>query len=136
MTGQGAMPAAMAERIVDAYIHAWNLDGRHAREALLAEIWAADGRYVDPRADLQGPAALVALLEERRAGRPGAGLVRSSAVELHHDVARFAWHLVTADGLPQPECVDFIRFDADGRLALVVGFFGPQAPLAASAPGQ
>ncbi|MFC3231530.1 nuclear transport factor 2 family protein [Marinibaculum pumilum] len=122
-----------ARRLVDAYLSAWNLEHRADRDAVLARIWAPDGRYVDPRADVRGRAALVDLIEERRAARPGARLVVTSVVDLHHDMARFAWHLVAADGSPQPESIDIVQVDPEGRLALVVGFFGPLAATATTA---
>jgi hypothetical protein len=40
-------------------------------------------------------------------------------------VARFGWHVVEADGTALPEGLDVVVLDADGRIARVIGFFGP-----------
>ena len=41
--------------------------------------------------------------------RPGARVLRTSGVDAHHHLARFAWHVVLADG----------------RIRRIIGFFGP-----------
>ena len=48
------------------------------------------------------------------------------AVGLHHGMARFAWHVVQADGTALPEGLDVVWLSDDGaRLARILGFFGP-----------
>jgi hypothetical protein len=46
-------------------------------------------------------------------------------VDLHHDVLRFAWRMVLADGRALPDGIDFGELGPDGKLARIVGFFGP-----------
>ena len=54
--------------------------------------------------------------------------MRTSAVDVHHGVARFAWHVVQADGTALPEGIDIAFISADGsRIERVIGFFGPIA---------
>ena len=61
-------------------------------------------------------------------GRPGARVVRTSKVEVHRCVARFAWQVVQADGIPLPEGLDIAWISLDGaRIERIIGFFGPLA---------
>jgi len=55
--------------------------------------------------------------------------VRTSAVDAHHGLARFAWRIVQADGSMLPEGIDFAEISAEGRIQRIMGFFGPLAPL-------
>ena len=56
---------------------------------------------------------------------PGMRIERASALDAHHDVARFGWRLVLGDGSTALEGIDFVQFAADGRIGRIVGFFGP-----------
>jgi hypothetical protein len=53
---------------------------------------------------------------------------RASAVDAHHDVARFAWELVAPGGAVALGGLDVARIGPDGRLQEVTGFFGDLAP--------
>jgi hypothetical protein len=57
--------------------------------------------------------------------RPGAKVVRTSRVDAHHDLARFAWRVVLADGTAVPEGLDLAELSADGQIRRSGGFFGP-----------
>ena len=59
------------------------------------------------------------------AGTSHDGVERTSRVDLHHGVARFAWQMVLADGRRLPEGLDIAHLSTDGtRIASIVGFFG------------
>ena len=52
--------------------------------------------------------------------------MRSSAVDAHHGIARFAWKVVLADGTELPEGIDIAVISSDGsRIERIIGFFGP-----------
>ncbi|MFI0845155.1 nuclear transport factor 2 family protein [Mesorhizobium sp. IMUNJ 23232] len=123
------MPQDVTE-LVDRYCAVWNEPDAERRAALLAAVWASGAAYTDPRADTRGPAELLAHIAKVRASRPGATIVRTSAVDLHHGIARFGWRLVEADGTPLPEGIDIVFLNEDGSLIeRIVGFFGPLPPL-------
>jgi hypothetical protein len=119
--------AASLERLIDAYCAAWSEPDAGRRDAILAEVWADDATYTDPRGRAAGRSELSALIAAILAGRPGAKVVRTSAVDAHHGVARFAWRVVQADGAMLPEGIDFAEVGGDGKLARITGFFGPLA---------
>jgi hypothetical protein len=111
--------------LIDRYCAVWNEPDAARRHALLAEVWGDGASYTDPTFAGDG-AALLAHIAALRARRPGTRVLRTSAVDVHHDVARFAWHLVLPDGSTLPEGIDIVLLSADGtRIERIIGFFGP-----------
>lgn len=122
------------EAIIDRYCEAWSDPEPAARAAALAEVWAEGGRYTDPRADTRGAEALLAHIAGVLAQRPGARVVRTSAIQQHHGFVRFAWQVIEADGTKLPEGLDIAVIGEDGRISQIIGFFGP-LPLDGSTAG-
>ena len=93
-------------------------------------VWAESGTYSDPQSDVRGRAALGGLIDAVNAQfPPGIEIRRTSAVDVHHNVARFAWTL-SGEGI-SIEGIDIAFLSDDGkRLERVIGFFGPLAPKA------
>jgi hypothetical protein len=110
-----------------AYVAAWNEPDAAARLQMLDGCWADEAAYVDPNVELKGRAALVQHISKVQAGRPGAWIEMMSGVDVHHNVVRFLWRLVRADGSAGDVSIDFGEVGADGRLTKIVGFFG-EAP--------
>jgi hypothetical protein len=79
--------------IIKRYLQAWNETDADARHALVAALWAADGPYTDPLADVRGADEIAGLMGA--AQQEFAGLVFSlgGAVDANHNQARFTWHL-------------------------------------------
>jgi hypothetical protein len=116
--------------LIDRYCAVWSEPNPERRAALLAEVWAVEATYTDPRVHATTAAELLAYIEKILAHRPGAQVVRTSALDEHHGWARFAWHVVLADGTALPEGLDLVEFTPDGqRILRIVGFFGPLSPL-------
>ena len=111
------------------YMAAWNEPDHTARHALLAQCWNDSGVYLDPNVSLDGRDALAAKIGEVMASRPGARLEFMSGIDVHHNVVRFLWRLVRADGTCGDTSIDFGEIGADGRLVKIVGFFGTPPPL-------
>jgi hypothetical protein len=119
------MEAAALERLIDTYCSAWNEPDAARRKALLEAVWNEGAAYTDPRAHAVGVDALAAHIGRILERRPGAKVIRTSAVDEHHGLVRFAWRLVEADGNQLPEGIDFAEIAPGGRIARIVGFFGP-----------
>lgn len=113
-----------ADTMVEDYFAAWNESDSQRRLVLAEKIWTEDGRYVDPLADVCGPAAfgeMIGAVQERIAGHT----VRiASPVEQHHDQLRFVWEFVTPDGGTALTGIDVCRLSSEGKFASVTGFFG------------
>jgi hypothetical protein len=116
--------------LIDRYCEAWQEMDAARRRDLLAAVWADGATYTDPSVHARGVEELLAHIARVVARRPGAKVVRTSAVDAHHGVARFAWQLVQADGTRLPEGLDIAWFSSDGRrIERILGFFGPLRPL-------
>ncbi len=115
------------ERLIDTYCEAWNEPDAVRREAILKIVWAEGATYTDPRAHTTGISELGAHIGRVLSSRPGARVMRTSAVDSHHGLARFAWSVVQADGTMLPEGIDFAEISGEGKLQRIVGFFGPLA---------
>ncbi|MEO8039071.1 MAG: nuclear transport factor 2 family protein [Betaproteobacteria bacterium] len=113
------------EKLIDRYCAAWSERDAVRRAAMLVEVLSEGATYTDPRARATDVDALVAHIGRMQEARPGARVLRISAVDIHHDLARFGWCVELADQTRLPEGVDFIEIGRDGRIARIVGFFGP-----------
>ena len=118
------------EAVIDRYCEAWSAPDPARRAELLAAVWAEGATYTDPTVHADGAAALLDHIAAIQARRPGARVVRNSAVELHHDVARFTWAVLQPDGTWIRDGIDIAVLDPAGRIARMIGFFGPLAPRA------
>lgn len=114
--------------LIDQYCRVWNEPNAGRRVKLLAPIWAANATYTDPSVHAAGAAELLAHIAQVQARRPGANVLRTSEVDVHHNLARFAWHVVSADGTALPEGLDLALISPDGtKIERIIGFFGPLA---------
>ena len=123
--GEQIQSDALVE-VIDRYCEVWNEPSAGQRAELLAQVWAPDATYTDPSVHTTTPDELLTHIENVRARRPGSRVLRTSAIDFHHGVARFSWHVVQRDGAALPEGLDIAEFSSDGkRIQRIVGFFGP-----------
>ena len=111
--------------VVRLYGAAWaeRDDGR--RSELLEGAWADDGVYTDPTAHVEGRSALAAHIGDFAERMPGHRIVISTGVDAHGAHLRFGWRMLAPDGAAVLEGMDYGELGPDGRLARIVGFFGP-----------
>jgi hypothetical protein len=118
-------------QLIDRYCEAWSEPEEARRADLLLDVWGPDASYTDPTVHAEGAAELLAHIAKVRTKRPGSKVVRTSEVDEHHGVARFAWRAIEANGNALPEGIDLAFLSADGaRIERVIGFFGPTRPRA------
>ena len=113
--------------LIELYIAAWCEPDRARRQQLLERVWAEDGIYTDPTARVAGRTQFVDHIGGFFKQFPQARLEVTSGVDAHHEVIRFTWRMVLADGKVLVEGIDFGELAADGKLQRIVGFFGPVA---------
>ena len=85
-------------KLAEQYIATWNETDPSVRRALIGQLWSPDGRYIDPLADASGPDQINAVISAAQAQFGGMTFRLASAVDAHHDQARFGWEL----GRPAP----------------------------------
>jgi hypothetical protein len=119
-----AQQLSQTDSTVTRYCTAWETVDPAARDAILAEVWAESGEYVDPQpVRVTGRAALAAEIIRFQRENPGSRF-RCSAVQAHHEFVRYAWVMVGADGAERFQGMDFGELDSAGRLVRIVSFFG------------
>lgn len=123
--GEMAELASALEQLIDIYCTAWSEPDAERRRAILGEVWAVEGSYTDPTVRVVGIDDLVAHIGKVVARRPGARVVRTSRVDAHHNMARFAWQIVDAERVMLANSVDLVELSDDGRIQGIVGYFGP-----------
>ncbi len=109
---------------IDTYFEIWNEPEENRRDELGQQVWARAGRYVDPFADTSGSRAFAEFVGMAHERYPGHTVRRASAIDVHHDQARFKWELVGPDGKVVADGIDVCVLDADGKLEQVAGFVG------------
>jgi len=109
---------------IDTYLSAWNETDPDRRGTLIEQVWAEDGRLIDPPLDAIGHTGISEMAEAMHEHFPGHSFRRVSGVDAHHDQVRFAWELVGPDGAVALTGLDTGELGADGRLLRIAGFFG------------
>jgi hypothetical protein len=116
------------ERYVDLHLAAYCDPGAASRLAAMRVAWSADGRLVDPPMEATGHEAIAGLADVVVTHYPGHTFRRTTAIDRHHEYARYGWALVAPDGTEAVSGLDVVRVAPDGRLGGIVGFFGELTP--------
>jgi len=111
--------------IIDAYVAAWNEPDEYRRRGFLQLSWADDGLYCDPTGTARGREEFVAHIARFQKVMPGRRFELTTAVDEHDGYLRFGWAARDHDGNVAMAGMDFGMLASDGRLAQIVGFFGP-----------
>jgi hypothetical protein len=108
---------------IDTYLEAYGETDAERRAQLIEQVWTKDGRLVDPPLDAEGHEGISGMAAAVQSQFPGHRFRRTSGVDAHHDVARYGWDLVSADGAVVLSGMDVAELDGD-RIRRVTGFFG------------
>ena len=103
---------------------AWNEREQDQIRAHLERALSPEGRFVDPSIDLTGIDAFEANVRKVQSQVPGAEYLRVSPVDSQNGFHRYHW-AIRHDGKTVLEGFDVTHTDDDGRVTLVIGFFGP-----------
>lgn len=110
--------------LVDGYFAVWNEPDTALRATRLAAIWADGAIYCDPSVRAEDAARFLSHIAELRSRQPGAVWRLLGTPDAHHDLIRFAWHVVDPAGVELRRGIDVIVVSGDGRrIARVYGFF-------------
>jgi hypothetical protein len=112
------------QTVVDAYLEGLTQADPVHRSQLIRTAWTEDGRFVDPLFVVQGHTALDELSQGVIAQYPGHVFRRTSGIDMHHDLARYAFEFVAPDGTVVITGTDVGELAEDGRLQRITGFFG------------
>jgi hypothetical protein len=108
--------------VIDNYIATWNESDPAKRRDLIEQVWADDGRYIDPLADATGKDAIDATIDAVQAQFAGLAFRLGGPVDAHHNLARFTWELGAIGAEPVVIGFDVAVINEDGRIETVHGF--------------
>ncbi|MDQ2815527.1 MAG: nuclear transport factor 2 family protein [Actinomycetota bacterium] len=108
--------------VIEGYIAAWNEADPGRRRELIDSVWAADGSYTDPLADVRGRDGIDAVIAAVQQQFPGLVFSLSGPVDVNHAQARFSWHLGPVGGEPLVIGFDVAVLAEDGQIGAVYGF--------------
>lgn len=117
------------ENLVDAYGRAWFDPDPDKRQQFLLQAVEQDVIYTDPTVHIVGIQSLANHIRRIVEARPGFWLERTSPVDGHHDFIRFGWVQRRPDGFRGADSIDVCRISSNGKLSLIVGFFGSLSEL-------
>ncbi len=109
---------------LDHMLAAWNEhDSSKVRHHLeLALALAVE--FIDPSIVTNGIDEFEANVHEVHASLPGAQYSRTSLIDSHHQLHRYAWQ-ISRDGEELLAGFDVTEVDVAGKVLRVLGFFGP-----------
>ena len=114
---------------IDTYLDAYGETDADRRRELIRQVWAEEGRLVDPPLAAAGHDEIDGMFAAVQGQFGGHRFRRSTGIDAHHGVARYGWELVAPDGSVTLAGVDVADVDDGGRLVRVTGFFGDLPPL-------
>jgi SnoaL-like domain len=118
-------PVSDLTATIDTYLAAWNETDSARRAGLVEQVWASDGRLIDPPLAAEGHAGISDMAAALQAQFPGHRFRRASGIDEHHGYLRFGWELVGPDGGVALAGMDVAELTANGKLQRITGFFGP-----------
>lgn len=121
-------PPTALETLVDGHLAAYCEPDAERRQAAIQRLWNLEGRLIDPPFEARGQQGISEQAAALLSHYPGHRFERSTAVDAHHNIARYGWRLLSPAGAAVVEGVDILDLDVDGRISRVVGFFGAQPP--------
>jgi hypothetical protein len=109
---------------LDHMLAAWNEPDPTRVRAHLEQALSPGIRFVDPSIDVTGIDGFEANVQDVHTKVPGATYSRTSGVDFHHGFYRYHWAIHQNDKLVMSG-FDVAEIEETGRVALVIGFFGP-----------
>ena len=113
---------------IDAYFECWNSQDEAGRMAAIERAWTADATSTDPLADVAGHEAIASMMSAVGEQYPGHRFAQVGTIDVHHDLVRWGWQMVDAEGQQMLDGIDVAWVDSTGRISKLAGFFGAAIP--------
>ena len=104
------------------YQAAWSDISSVERQALLSGSVAANAVYSDPTNECHGLQELIATIEQSQQTTPGACFENTKFLT-HHQQGLSSWTMQNKEGTTLATGSSYARFDAEGLLIQMTGFF-------------
>jgi hypothetical protein len=109
---------------IQRYDEAWNAPDADVRRRLLEDALTDDCELIDPNGRFSGRVAILQRIGGFTERFPGAQVRITSAIDAHHDFARYGWEIRDVKGDPVLQGIDVVEARADGKLERILMFFG------------
>jgi hypothetical protein len=118
------------EDVATRYIASWNETDPEARRTALEGLWARNGRYSDPLADVQGIDDIDATIAAVQGQYPSFRFCLVGPVDGHGSQCRFGWEFGPAGADAPVAGFDVTVLTPEGKIHTVLGFLDrvPVAP--------
>ncbi|MDA3627874.1 nuclear transport factor 2 family protein [Saccharopolyspora sp. WRP15-2] len=112
----------MNAELLDRYLATWNERDADKRRAMVDDLFAPEGTYTDPLADVRGREAIDATIAAVQAQFPDFAFRAGEVFDAHHHIARFTWELGPADAEAPIIGFDVAVLDDNAQIRQVHGF--------------
>jgi hypothetical protein len=109
----------------DIYTLAWQVASAAEKRAIYAECLAPDCEYNDPLARTKGYDELLDYMLDFQRQVPGGRFVVKHFLA-HNDQSIACWDMVTGDGTVAGDGISYGKYNAEGKLTAMTGFFEPR----------
>ena len=116
------MTKDIAEQTWRTYLEAYGEVSSEKRRQLLGDTVSEDIVSTNPGDEFSGLEALIAHVDQFQQRLPGASF-KLDKLFFHHEQALSEWTLYKNDGTPLRTAHTYGRFNKEGRLTLLTGFF-------------
>lgn len=116
------------QEIINNYFDCWNLTDPDERAAVVTKTWTEDATSSDPLNEVTGHDALDKMFAETQQTYPGHQFRQVGELDEHHNLVRWGWEVLDAEGTSVLEGIDVALRAEDGRLTYLAGFFGANIP--------
>jgi len=113
---------------IDVHLDGLNETDPALRTQKLMQVWAIDGRLIDPPLAGSGLSEINEMIGTLQAQFAGHSFRRSSAIDAHHEHFRYSWEFVAPDGSIALSGLDVGEVAGDGSIVRITGFFGDLPP--------
>ena len=113
------------DKVVEAFVAAWNTTDEAERRRLLEQCWADDGAFIHSSGLFEGREVVLNTIARMSGTWPVGTQVRISRVEEHNGWLYYAWEILNRDGSLFAPGRHVAERAADGRLQKLINFEGP-----------
>lgn len=105
----------------------WNTPDADARRTMAETALEHNVHFVDPRHNIIGREAFLAMVHETRTAIPQAVYRRASPIEMQNNFCRYHWAIDVGDARLM-DGFDVTEVNDAGKIVKVIGFFGRLDP--------
>lgn len=115
------------DKVIEAFVAAWNTPDENARWRLLERCWADDGILFNRSIEVKGRAELASAITSILASWPTGSHVQISPVQEHHGWLCYSFKIFRSDGSTYAEGIHVAERDRDGLIRKLINFSLPNS---------